>query len=402
MASIKKDDKTGTYLFVIDLPRDPVTGSRKQAKRRGFKTKKEAQQAAAELLYELTKGTHIQETNMSFKDFSDVWLNEYKVLGGVKESTYELRVKQVNILQRYFYKVAVKDITRKMYQDAITDMRHPKSKDNKPLEHNTVSGAHGVARMLFKRAMQHDMIKTDPTEYAKLPARIVTVEDLENKEDIPDYLEKEELALFLKTALEQGEDGDYETFLTLAYTGLRIGEFAVLCESDIDFIENSISITKTLYNKSNRMTEYKLQTPKTKKSTRVIGVDPIVTAALKSYIQGNKEFKMLYRKTYHDRGFVMPSRLTSPGYPKTVRHYGYRMTRLLKLAGLNTTLTPHSLRHTHASLLAEAGVPLQDIMDRLGHQDDHVTKNVYIHVTKTKKVEAAQKFSDLMANVTKM
>ncbi|WP_220482009.1 Arm DNA-binding domain-containing protein [Paenibacillus sp. 1011MAR3C5] len=36
MASIKKDDKTGTYYFVLDLPRDPVTGKRKQARRRGI------------------------------------------------------------------------------------------------------------------------------------------------------------------------------------------------------------------------------------------------------------------------------------------------------------------------------------------------------------------------------
>lgn len=58
------------------------------------------------------------------------------------------------------------------------------------------------------------------------------------------------------------------------------------------------------------------------------------------------------------------------------------MARLLKIAGLNGQLTPHSLRHTHTSLLAEAGVGLEQIMDRLGHTDDHTTKNVYLHVTK--------------------
>lgn len=44
------------------------------------------------------------------------------------------------------------------------------------------------------------------------------------------------------------------------------------------------------------------------------------------------------------------------------------MRRLLKLAGLNTELTPHSLRHTHTSLLAEGGVSLEQIMERLGHK----------------------------------
>jgi integrase len=68
---------------------------------------------------------------------------------------------------------------------------------------------------------------------------------------------------------------------------------------------------------------------------------------------------------------------------------------VLRLAGLNEALTPHSLRHTHTSLLAEAGVGIHEIMERLGHQDDEITKRVYLHVTKTMKKEASQKFSDL-------
>ncbi|MHB8124615.1 MAG: hypothetical protein ACYDEJ_03060 [Desulfitobacteriaceae bacterium] len=51
------------------------------------------------------------------------------------------------------------------------------------------------------------------------------------------------------------------------------------------------------------------------------------------------------------------------------------------------------------SLLAEAGVSLPDIMDRLGHADDDITKNVYLHVTKVKKKEASQKFGELMRNL---
>ncbi|WP_413309792.1 tyrosine-type recombinase/integrase [Bacillus sp. 1P10SD] len=72
------------------------------------------------------------------------------------------------------------------------------------------------------------------------------------------------------------------------------------------------------------------------------------------------------------------------GYPvdKNVRD---RMKRLLRIAGLNEDLTPHSLRHTHTSLLAEAGVSLEQIMDRLGHTDNQITKNVYLHVTQEMK-----------------
>lgn len=69
------------------------------------------------------------------------------------------------------------------------------------------------------------------------------------------------------------------------------------------------------------------------------------------------------------------------------------MVRLLRIAGLNQELTPHSLRHTHTSLLAEAGVSLEQIMDRLGHSDDQITKNMDLHVTHEMKKEASHKVS---------
>ncbi|WP_088073343.1 tyrosine-type recombinase/integrase [Bacillus alkalicola] len=73
--------------------------------------------------------------------------------------------------------------------------------------------------------------------------------------------------------------------------------------------------------------------------------------------------------------------------------------RLLTIAGLNEELTSHSLRHTHTSILAKARVSLEQIMDRLGHTDDQITKNVYLHVTQEMKKEASQKFSELMKSL---
>lgn len=394
MASIKKDEKTGTYYFVLDLPRDPVTNERRQKRRRGFKTKKEAQAAAATLLHELTRGTHVEETDMSFEAFSESWIVYYGKVGNVKISTVRARSKEVNILLRYFKAIPIKKITKKMYQDMIFNL-----KDTFKLADNTISGVHGCARMIFKRALELDLITADPTQFAKLPKTMVTVDDLENKTAIPKYLEKDDLAIFLKAAEDHGLDGDYETFLTLAYTGMRIGEFAVLRDTDIDFVEHTISIKKTYYNPTNNMVNYTLLPPKTMKSERVIEVAERVTTALKNYMSGNKEFIMLNRKTYYDKKYIMPNKESHPGYPNTLKHYLNRMARLLKIAGLNTDLTPHSLRHTHTSLLAEAGVPIQEIMDRLGHKDDDTTKHVYLHVTKTRKKEASQKFDELMQNL---
>ena len=105
---------------------------------------------------------------------------------------------------------------------------------------------------------------------------------------------------------------------------------------------------------------------------------------------------MKCRNTYHDEDFVFTKEVKYPGYPENVNTIGIRMARLLSFAKLPTTLTPHSLRHTHVSLLAEAGVSLPEIMERLGHKNDTVTREIYLHVTKTLKKEAAQKFDRLM------
>jgi integrase len=68
------------------------------------------------------------------------------------------------------------------------------------------------------------------------------------------------------------------------------------------------------------------------------------------------------------------------------------MALLLAIAKLNTDLTPHSLRHTHTSLLAEAGVELEQITDRLGHSDNQFTNHVYLHGKKEVKKRSSQKF----------
>ena len=59
-------------------------------------------------------------------------------------------------------------------------------------------------------------------------------------------------------------------------------------------------------------------------------------------------------------------------------------------------ITPHVFRHTHISLLAAAGVPLHEIMERVGQIDDSTTKRVYLHITKERKHAASRVFDDYM------
>lgn len=395
----KKDKKCNcgaSWSYMLDVGINPETGRRKQKKKGGFKTKGEAQDAAAIVHAELKQGTFVEEKDITFEAFVKTWNEMYIGTGKTKISTHRVRKHEIGRLTPYFKKLKMKNITRDQYQSALDDLKSNGKKPGVGLADNTLDGIHSTGRAIFKKAVELGVIRKDPTQYTYVPKIQKTIDELEKQKEEVKYLEKEELALFLKTAQEQGLDGDYETFLTLAYSGIRIGEFAVLRESDWDFENHTISITKTYYNPTNSTVKYRLLPPKTEKSARTIDIEPMVSEAIQEYLKKLTSVQSLYGNHYYDKNYIMPNIKNYPGYPRTIKQYGLRMERLIKLAGLDPELTPHSLRHTHVSLLAEAGVELHEIMDRLGHKDDDTTEQIYLHVTKHKKKEASRKFAELM------
>lgn len=398
MASFKTyNTKQGErWLFKIYTNEiDPKTGRRKQTTRRGFKTKREAEVAARHMENDLEKGIGVINNSITFGEFAKRWIKMYEEENGVKPGTVRIRNHEINNLNKHLENIKMTDITWQRYQNAIHKLSNEFAK-------NTLDGIHVTAGMIFNKARQLDIIKKDPTEFAYIPKKNKTVEELENEEELPKYMEKEELALFLQVAQEKGLELDFEIFLTLAYTGLRVGELCALKEGDISYNNGYLlSVTKTYYNPVNNVKKYSLVTPKTKTSRRTIDVDPMVIEALKGVIERNKEIKKEVGKEYHDKNFIFINRNKYPGYPVYPKIIQQRMARILKLANLNQALTPHSLRHTHTSLLSEAGVSIERIMERLGHSDDEITKQVYLHTTDAVRKRDAEKFGNLMKNVVK-
>ncbi|MCM3768158.1 site-specific integrase [Neobacillus niacini] len=380
------------WAFTIDIGLDPITGKRKQKVKSGFSTKQEAEEYAASLIHEVNQGIYLEETDKTFSDFAIEWLPIYSDSKDVKPGTIRVRLHEIGKLLPYFAKLKLKDITRKMYQDALNDLQDQGYSDS------TREGINRTGRMIFRKALELELIKKDLTEFAYVKKDKKTIEQLE-EEEVPKYLEKEELALFLETAKANGLEHDYLVFLILAYTGIRVGELVALKWKDIDFKNHTISITKTYYNPNNNALEYQLVTPKTRKSRRKIIADEEVINVLKEHKKVQDEVIKRLGDAYHNKDFIFAKMERQFGYPIVIKNVRDRMKRLLAIAGLNEDLTPHSLRHTHTSLLAEARVSLEQIMDRLGHTDDQITKNVYLHVTQEMKKEASQKFAELMRSL---
>lgn len=381
------------WSFIIDAGINPSTGKRRQKKKGGFATKGDAEAAAAIMLVELQQGTYVEEPTTLFKDFADTWYKYYQSTGKVKPGTVRMRRFTIKNLLPYLQYYKMKDITQTIYQNALNEL-HASG-----LSHSTLVGIQNTGKLLFRWAMEKSVIKTDPTLYSYIPKIRQTVEEIEQQSEVINYLEKEELALFLEAARTKGLERDYVIFMMLAYTGMRVGELCALKWKDIDFEEHRINVRKTIYREDKKIEEYELIPPKTKKSIRIIEIDEDLIKVLEAHRAKQNEVRMKHRNVYHDQDFVIAKMKSYYGYPEYIGLIENRTDRLLKITNLNPNITPHKFRHTHVSLLAALGISLEEIMDRLGHEDDHITKHVYLHVTKERKKEASTKFAEMLRSL---
>ena len=103
----------------------------------------------------------------------------------------------------------------------------------------------------------------------------------------------------------------------------------------------------------------------------------------------NKRATLWTKGLYKDRGYIFT---TSRGNPYNIQFIGRELRRI---PILNKHITTHIFRHTHISMLAEIGVSLKAIMQRVGHNDPNTTLSIYTHVTNTMAEEANRKIDSL-------
>lgn len=142
-----------------------------------------------------------------------------------------------------------------------------------------------------------------------------------------------------------------------------------------------------------RMTLGKIGRAKTKASRRTISLDKKTLDMLSQWqLTQRKEMLRLGYNTNQPDQYIF----TNNDNRHLNKYYvATNLKRLIKKYKL-PPLTPHGLRHTHCSLLFEAGASIKEVQDRLGHSNVQATMNIYAHVTKNKKEETADKFAKFM------
>ena len=192
-----------------------------------------------------------------------------------------------------------------------------------------------------------------------------------------------ELADFLKAARTQRL---YPALHLTAFTGMRRGEVVGLKWSDLDRTAKRLSISRTLQNLAGNPVEFDV---KTRTSRRCIDLDAGTITILRHWQQRLSRDGLPHGAD--DWMFLNTSgRFLNPESVSQLFH------RIVKRTPALPRIRFHDLRHTHASLLIMAGVPVKVVSERLGHSHSAFTMHTYQHLVPGMSAAAAEQFAALI------
>ena len=345
-AKAEKDPKTGKWL--IQYRYTDWQGNRKKSMKRGFKTKREAEEWLQNFL-----ATKQADFNMLFEDFLKIYYSDMDTR--LREHTMRTKkyVFELKILP-YFGKMKMNEITasdiRKWQSELIKQGYAP----------TYLKTINNQLAALFNYAVRYYDLPNNPCRKAGSMGK--------GKADEMNFWTKEEFDKFIDAIMNKQQS--YMAFMTLFWTGIRIGELLALNVADVDFEKRTISITKSYQCMGGRdaITE-----PKTPKSKRVIAIPQFLVVDLQDYVNS------MYGGQGEDRLF-----------PITKYYLEHEMQRGIKESGVKR-IRIHDLRHSHASLLVEMGFSPLEIANRLGHEKIETTLNTYSHLYPDKREQLADR-----------
>lgn len=331
----ERDPKTGKWL--IQYRFTDWQGNRKKSTKRGFATKREAEEWLRNFL--LIKQASF---DMSFQDFLKLYYEDMH--SRLREHTMRTKKYIIDLkILPFFGKRSISAINpadiRKWQNTLIKEGYSP----------TYLKTINNQLNAIFNYAVKYYDLKSNPCTKAGSMGK--------SNADEMQFWTKEEFMQFIDCTMSKRYS--YIGFMILYWTGMRIGELLALTIDDIDFDKRTICISK-----SYQRIECKdvITPPKTPRSKRIISIPDFLAADLKDYIS------RLY-------GMEGGERLL----PVTKSFMEHEMQRGIKESGVKR-IRLHDLRHSHASLLIEMGFTPLAIAERLGHEKVITTMNTYAHL----------------------
>ena len=244
----------------------------------------------------------------------------------------------------------------------------------KGISYKTISNDKRSLKAAFYTAIQDDCIRKNPFDF-----QLNTVIEDDTEPKVPLTGEQEESLLSFMQS-----DSVYQKYrdevIILLGTGLRISELCGLTETDLDFENRVINVDHQLLRSAE--TGYYIEKPKTQSGIRQIPMSEKVYEALGRVLENRKGAKQIAVDGYSNFLF-----LNRDGCPKTNVNYATMFRGLAKKynkcheEALPKVMTPHTLRHTFCTNLANAGMNPKALQYIMGHSNITMTLNYYAHAT---------------------
>lgn len=330
-------------------------GERARKLKRGFGTKREAQEWERQFLNQSK-----EDLDMSFEAFVELYKRDLKER--LKRSTWLMKTSVIDQkILPYFRKKKVQEIKPTdiiAWQNVMLTWRDENGRGYSPTYLKTI---HNQCSAIFNHAVRYYELKSNPAAKAGNMGKEKTKEML--------FWTKPEYQCFSDAMMDKPVS--FYAFEILYWCGLRLGEMLALTAADFDFVKNTVRFNKS-YQRIG--CEDVVTDPKTAKSIRTVQMPDFLAEEMKDYI------KSLYGISNNERIF-----------PISKNYLHHEMDRGCKATGVKR-IRIHDLRHSHVSLLIDMGFSAVAIADRVGHESIDITYR-YAHLFPTTQQEIATKLS---------
>lgn len=363
--------------------------------KRGYPTRKAAADTLKEILVDVKRGQWIEPAKITLESWMAEWLDGLR-LGPSTMASYRKNVRLH--INPYLGTITLDKLSGPMITGLYRKLESSGRADHEKgagLSARTVRYVHMILNSALKSAMRNGKILRNPAEFASPPSA------KEARAPEMHCWTAAQLSAFLSWAVENRAD-IAPAWHVLAYSGMRRGELLALRWRDVDLDAGRIQIRRSIVPIREKGQHLQLAEGTTKTGRgRVVDLDPGTVEVLKAHrIARGALALQLVRADAH----VFANEEGRPIDPdKFSRRFMYSVAACSAKLGADDAgvlkvpaIRLHDLRHTHASLLLAAGVPVKVVSERLGHASATITLNVYQHVMPGMQQEAATRFAAII------
>lgn len=388
LGSLQKKGKA--YYVVYDEGRDPVTNKRSQKwVSLGTNDKTIAEAKYSDMVKKINMGEYITPSKMTVHEYIDKWLKHIRAK--VRPSTYDSYNWAANHIKKGLGTCPVDKLKPLHIEEHLTNAAASE------LSSTSVRYQYNILREALTQAVKWQLLSINPCAAIDPPRK----EKYKASVFTPDQLQ----LLLDKVA---GTNIHLPVVLAVG-CGLRRGETCGLRWEDVDLLKGLLFVRNSLDWEDGELT---LRPVKTSTSERSIKLPQLALSVLKKEKVHQAADKMRAGDLYQKKDYCWAwddGRPHDPDY--LYRTFQKLLKRHNKEIDADTDLSDkqkeertlpiirfHDLRHSHATFLMLAGVPVKVISERLGHSSTSVTQNIYSHVLPQMQEQAANEVDRLLVS----